>query len=143
VSAKRIVVDTPVLCELLRAAPAPAVLAWFAAQAAESLFVSAITQAEVLLGARHLQPNERRNGITAALDAVFAEDFADRVLPFDAGAMAAYADIYTSRRAAGHPITTVAAQIAGTARHAGACLATRDTAAFEGCGVAIIDPWAL
>ena len=37
--------DTNVLSELLRAAPAPAVLAWFAGQPAQSLFVSAVTQA--------------------------------------------------------------------------------------------------
>jgi predicted nucleic acid-binding protein len=43
------VLDTNVLSELLRAEPAPAVLAWFAAQPAESLYVSAVTQAEMML----------------------------------------------------------------------------------------------
>jgi predicted nucleic acid-binding protein len=44
--------DTNVLSELLRSPPAPAVLAWFAEQPPESLFVSAVTQAEMMLGAR-------------------------------------------------------------------------------------------
>ena len=46
--------DTNVLSELLRSQPAPAVLAWFAEQPPESLFVSAVTQAEMMLGARLL-----------------------------------------------------------------------------------------
>jgi toxin FitB len=36
--------DTNVVSELLRAAPDPAVLAWFAQQPPETLFVSAVTQ---------------------------------------------------------------------------------------------------
>jgi predicted nucleic acid-binding protein len=40
-------VDTNVLSELLRAAPAPAVVAWFAAQRADTVFVSAVTQAQM------------------------------------------------------------------------------------------------
>ena len=42
--------DTNVLSELLRAAPSAEVLAWFARQAPESLFVSTVTQAEMLMG---------------------------------------------------------------------------------------------
>ena len=46
--------DTNVLSELLRSAPEPMVLAWLAAHPSETLFVSAVTQAEMMLGARLL-----------------------------------------------------------------------------------------
>lgn len=133
--------DTNVLSELLRARPAPQVLAWFAAQSAETLFVSAVTQAEMMLGARLLPAGKRRTALEGALTAMFEEDFAGRILPFDTAAVAAYVQIVGERRAAGRPITQFDAQIAATARTAGLRLATRNTADFERCGLKLINPW--
>jgi toxin FitB len=134
--------DTKVLSELLRAEPSPAVLAWFAAQAAESLFVSAVTQAEMMLGARVLPAGRRRIALEGALASMFDEDFTGRILPFDAGAAPAYVDIVSERRALGRPISQFDAQIAAIARQAGATLATRNTSDFQRCGIALVDPWA-
>ena len=133
--------DTNVLSELLREKPSPAVLAWFAAQPPESLFVSAVTQAEMMLGARMLPVGKRRTVLESALLAMFDEDFTGRILPFDAGAAPAYVDIVSERRSLGRPISQFDAQIAAIARQAGAKLATRNVADFERCGVALIDPW--
>ena len=55
-----LLLDTNVLSELLRAQPDSAVLAWVATQPANSLFVGAVTQAEMLLGARLLPAEKRR-----------------------------------------------------------------------------------
>jgi hypothetical protein len=134
--------DTNVLSELLRADPAPKVLAWFAQQPARSLFVSAVTQAEMMLGARLLPAGRRRAKLESALAAMFDEDFAGRILPFDTVAVSAYVEIVSSRRARGRPIAQFDAQIAAIARCAGARLATRNTADFEHCGVTVVDPWA-
>jgi predicted nucleic acid-binding protein len=49
-----VLLDTNVLSEFLRARPDSAVLAWVAAQPANSMFVSTVTQAEMMLGARLL-----------------------------------------------------------------------------------------
>lgn len=134
--------DTNVLSELLRAAPAPAVLTWFARQPPESLFVSAVTQAEMMLGARLMPAGRRRRTLEAALAGMFADDFAGRVLPFDTGAVADYVEIVGHRRSLGRPVAQFDAQIAAIARRAGARLATRNLADFEHCGVALVDPWA-
>ncbi len=136
------ILDTNVLSELLRAKPATAVLAWFAAQPAEALFVSAVTQAEMMLGARLLPAGKRRAALEQALSAMFDQDFSGRILPFDAGTVAAYVEIVAERRSLGRPISQFDAQIASIARRASAKLATRNTADFENCGVALIDPWA-
>jgi predicted nucleic acid-binding protein len=133
--------DTNVLSELLRARPSPAVLAWFAAQPPESLFVSAVTQAEMMLGARLLPVGKRRTALESALLAMFDEDFTGRILPFDAGAVPAYVEIVSERRSLGRPISQFDAQIAAIARRAGAKLATRNSTDFERCGVSLIDPW--
>lgn len=136
------ILDTNVLSELLRAEPSPAVLAWFAAQAPEGLFVSAVTQAEMMLGARLLPAGKRRAALEQALSAMFDEDFSGRILPFDSQAVPAYVDIVAERRSIGRPISQFDAQIAAIARRAGAKLATRNTADFERCGVVSFDPWA-
>lgn len=133
--------DTNVLSELLRSQPAPAVLAWFAEQPPESLFVSAITQAEMMLGARLLPAGKRRKALEMALVAMFAEDFAGRILPFDSASVDAYVEIVGERREMGRPISQFDAQIAAIARRTGARLATRNTDDFRNCKVALIDPW--
>lgn len=133
--------DTNVLSELLRAAPQPAVLAWFAEQPAETLFVSAVTQAEMMLGARLLPTGKRRAALESAIRAMFDEDFFGRTLPFDSAVVPAYVDIVSTRRTAGRPISQFDAQIAAIARHHGAKLATRNLNDFEGCGVVVVNPW--
>lgn len=136
-----LLLDTNVLSELLRARPEPAVLAWFAAQPPHSLFVSAVTQAEMLLGARLLPAGRRRQQLQQALDAMFRDDFSGHVWPFDATCVARFAELVATRRAAGRPISQFDAQIAAIALSHGAGLATRNGADFEGCGVGVHDPW--
>ena len=134
-------VDTNVLSELLRERPEPAVLAWFGAQANHALFVSAITQAEMMLGARLLPAGKRRAALEKAIGAIFTEDFEGRILPFDSGTVTAYVDVVSARRAGGRPISQFDAQIAAIARQHGARLATRNVGDFQGCGVSVVDPW--
>lgn len=133
--------DTNVLSEMLRAAPNAAVTAWVAAQPAESLFVSSVTQAEMLLGARLLPAGKRRQSLQTALAAMFAEDFAQRILAFDSAAVPGYVNVVCNRRAAGRPISQFDAQIAAIALRHGDKLATRNVSDFEGCGLSLVDPW--
>lgn len=102
-----LLLDTNVLSEPLRARPDPAVLAWFAAQPPHSLFVSSVTQAEMLLGARLLPAGRRHQQLQQALDAMFRDDFAGHLWPFDATCVAHFAEL----------------------------VATRNGADFEGCGL--------
>lgn len=134
-------VDTNVLSELLRATPDKAVTTWVSAQPVESLFVSAVTQAEMLLGASLLPAGKRRSALESALGIMFAEDFAQRILPFDSAAVPDYVEVVHNRRAAGRPISQFDAQIAAIARHRRCKLATRNTEDFERCGLDLIDPW--
>jgi predicted nucleic acid-binding protein len=133
--------DTNVLSELLRSTPEPAVLDWFAMQPTGTLFVSAVTQAEMMLGARLLPAGKRRSALEAAVRAMFDEDFAGRILPFDGAAVPAYVDIVGTRRAMGRPLSQFDAQIAAIAKRHSARLATRNVGDFEGCDVVLTNPW--
>lgn len=137
-----IVVDTNVISELMRGEPHPAVLAWMAAQPRAELYTTRINQAEIFYGIAGLPPGRRRAALAAAAGAMFDEDFAGRILAFEAAAAARYPEIVLTRRQAGKPIEKFDALIAATALAAGACIATRDTGGFTGCGLIVIDPWA-
>ena len=136
-----ILLDTNALSELLRAAPDPAALNWFSRQREDQLFVSAVTQAEMVLGARLLPDGRLQQRLQDALRGLFEDDFANRVLPFDGGSVACYADIVVARRRAGRPISQFDAQIAAIAVQNGFALATRNVRDFEGCGLRLINPW--
>lgn len=136
-----VVLDTNVISELMRPAPHPAVLAWVAAQPRPTLYTTSISQTEILYGIAVLPEGGRRAALVAAAEAMFAEDFAGRVLSYGGNAAAHYAAIVTARRRAGNPIEAFDALIAAAARAAGAGVATRDTGGFAGCGLTLVDPW--
>lgn len=137
-----IVLDTNVVSELMRSAPEPAVMAWINAILDATVFVSAITQAEILYGVALVPDGKRRQGLAQAARTAFETYFRGRILPFDSEAAEAFAELAAGRRAAGRPISQADAQIAAVARSRGAELATRNVPDFEGCGIAVVNPWA-
>jgi predicted nucleic acid-binding protein len=136
-----IILDTNVVSEVVRPAPAPEVLRWFAVQPASGVFITTITQAEILYGLEVMPKGKRRTNLQSAIETIFGEDFADRVLPFDSDAARAFASIAASRWALGRPIAQLDAQIAAIARSRGGTLATRDAHDFEHCGIRLVNPW--
>jgi len=137
-----IVLDTNVVSEATKLRPDPEVRRWLAAYPPERLFITTVTQAEILYGLELLATGARRAKLQAAIDAAFAEEFAGRILPFDERAARAYGRIAAERRASGRPIAPFDAQIAAIALSRGAAVATRDVHDFEGCGVTVLNPWA-
>lgn len=136
-----IVLDTNILSELMRSGPDGAVLAWMSRQSRMTLFITAITQAEILYGLALLPEGRRRDLLIAAARAMFEEDFSGRILPFDGEAARVYAEIASRRRQAGEPISQFDAQIAAITQSRGASLATRNTRDFLNCGITLINPW--
>jgi hypothetical protein len=90
-----IILDTNVLSETLRPAPSTRVLEWMRAVPASALFTTVIT-AELLYGIPLLPEGRRRQSFEAAVDLIFAEDLAGRVLPFDSAAAREFTDIAAS-----------------------------------------------
>ena len=137
-----IIVDTNVLSEVMKASPSPRVVEWWNSHPEAELYITSITQAEILAEIELLPKGKRRAGIAQAAEATFREDFADRILPFDGEAAREFARIVAARRKLGRPISQPDAQIAAIARNYSAVLATRDTDDFEHCGIKLVNPWA-
>ncbi len=138
-----IVLDTNVVSELMRRTPQSEVVSWLDDQLASDLFVTAVTEAEILTGIALLPAGARRGDLEVAATHAFGALFAGRVLPFDSEAARAYAVIAVGRRAAGRPIHQADCEIAAIARSRGAAVATRDVDDFEGCGIDVVNPWAM
>lgn len=136
-----ILLDTNVLSELMKPTPHERVVRWVASRPVLSLYTTRITQAEILHGIMLLPSGKRRSALEAAAEAMFKEEFEARVLPFGSDAANPYARIAAERHRAGRPISHFDAQIAAIAHSAGAEIATRNVADFDGCGVTVINPW--
>ena len=136
-----ILLDINVVSEPLRPAPDARVIEWIDAQPLETLFLSAITVAELRAGVALLPAGKRRTGLQQNLDNRVLRLFAGRVLPFDLACTPAYAELMVRARTAGLAIATADGYIAAIAAANGFTVATRDTGPFEAAGVAVINPW--
>lgn len=135
-----IVLDTNVVSELMRPAPAPSVVGWLRTHDARELQTTAITVAEVGYGIARLPDGRRREQLQTAAAELFAR-FADQVLAFDAAAAGSYGALVARRDRAGRPIDGFDAQIAAICLSRRLTLATRNTRDFDGTDVAVVDPW--
>ena len=74
----------------MRGGPHPAVLAWVAAQPPRADLHDVRQLGGILYGIGALPEGRRRSALATAAKAMFAEDFAERILPFEAAAAARY-----------------------------------------------------
>ncbi|CUA89208.1 Predicted nucleic acid-binding protein, contains PIN domain [Chelatococcus sambhunathii] len=135
-----ILLDTNVVSEAMKPEPHPSVRDWLDAQAAETLFLSSVTIAELMFGIGALPRGKRKGRLAATLDGVM-ELFEPRILPFDTQAAPRYADLAVKARKAGKGFPTPDGYIAAIAAAHGFAVASRDTAAFTAAGLTVIDPW--
>jgi toxin FitB len=135
-----ILLDTNVISEAMKPAPHPPVLAWLNDQAAETLYLSSVTLAEMLFGIAALPDGKRKEKLTDALDGLTAL-FRDRILPFDVDAARHYATLAVAARTGGRGFPTPDGYIAAIAASRGFIVASRDTAPYKAADVTVINPW--
>jgi predicted nucleic acid-binding protein len=135
-----IVLDTNVVSEAMKPEPHAAVRAWLNDQAAETLYLSSVTLAELLFGVAALPSGKRKELLAKALDGLI-ELFKDRMLPFDTHAARHYARLAVTARGAGRGFPTPDGYIAAIAASRGFIVASRATAPYEAAGVVVINPW--
>lgn len=136
-----ILLDTNVVSEPLRHAPEARVIEWIDAQPLETLYLSAITVAELRAGVALLPAGKRRTGLHDNLEKRVLPLFVGRVLPFDMACTNAYAELMAKARTAGLAIATADGYIAASAAANGFAVVTRDTSPFQAAGLTVINPW--
>jgi predicted nucleic acid-binding protein len=126
-------VDTNVLSELIRPRADPGVLRW--AERTTDLALSVVTVEEVWFGLAW-RPSRR-------IEDWFTEFLGEacRVLPVTSEIAEVAGRLRGQLKAGGETRTQADMLIAATAQHHGLVLVTRNTRDFDGCGIALFDPF--
>ena len=136
-----ILVDTNVVLEPLKPMPSTQVLDWLDAQSIETLFISAISIAELRNGVASMSAGRRRDVLQARIEKDVLALFADRILPLDFDATESFARCMAEAKRAGTPVSMADGFIGAIAKSRDLMVATRDVAPFVSMGVAVINPW--
>lgn len=135
--------DTCVLSEYVKKTPAPGVITWLDEQDETSLFISVITLGEIEKGILKLRAADspRSQKLTAWLGKV-EQRFAGRILPLDAAALHAWAQLAAQAELAGKPLPVMDGLVMATAQCHGLTVVTRNIPDF-GQFPQVFNPWAL
>lgn len=133
--------DTNILSELRRPKPEKLVVAFVAEQPLETLFVSAVTLAEIRFGIELITDPGRRAALHDWLTHKIRPMFAQRVLQVTEDVMFKWRLLVDEGRKTGHTYSQPDLIIAATALQHGMTMVTRDVGDFARAGVAIFNPW--
>ena len=135
-----ILLDTNVVSEAMKPLPNSQVLGWLNTQAAETLFVSSITFAELWFGVAAMPQGQRKLRLEETVDGL-ADMYKGRILGFDLNAAQTYAQLAFLARSKGKGFPTPDGHIAAIAASKRMIVASRDTAPFAAVGLEVINPW--
>lgn len=133
-------IDTCVLSEFVKPAPSTAVQAWMARQVEESLFMSAISLAELHRGVTRLPDSHRKQDLAIWLARLEAS-FGPRILPFTQSTAGCWGNLYAVAEARGQKPSLADSLIAATALEQGLTVATRNEKDFTAMPVVLVNPW--
>ena len=136
-----IILATNVVSEPLKPAPSQVVLDWLDRQVPETLYLTAVSLAELLAGIEALPSGRRRLELEQAVTRQILPLFEGRILSFDAKAAEAFGKINAGAKAVGNTMGFADGAIAAIASSQGFALATRNVRDFRGAGVELINPW--
>ena len=133
--------DTNILSELRKPKPEPKVVAFVEAQPLDSLYVSAVTFAEIRFGIELVADVHKRAALSDWLNLQLRPMFENRVLPVSEDVMFKWRLLVEEGRKAGHTFSQPDLIIAATALHHGLTIVSRDTGGYDRTGALLVNPW--
>ena len=136
----RYLLDTNIISNAMKPAPAEALVAWMSGQADEDLFISSLTVAEIRRGILEKPAGKKRR----ELEQWFAGPegppslFAGRVLPFDERAALVWARLMAEGTAKGRPRSPLDMIVAAVAEANNCVVVTENERDFA--GLKIVNP---
>jgi hypothetical protein len=137
-----IILDTNVISEPLKPKGDPAVLGWLDQQDIATLYLTAITLAELRFGIAALPLGNRKRRLEEDFEQRIVSLFEQRILPFDEVSTVAYARVRAKAKMDGKAIGVTDGFIAAIAAQHCFVVATRDVSPLEAAGVSVVNPWA-
>lgn len=135
-----IVLDTNVLSEPFKSMPSSKCLEWLDDQAAETLYISTVSYAELRTGILRMPDGKRKSDLAVKITEVL-ELFKQRTLSFDVESAEQLAQIVVRIAKIGRKAEAPDTYIAAIAAARGFAVATRNVKHFERTGVTVINPW--
>ena len=135
---KGFLLDTNVISELTRKAPAPPVAAFLSEK--HDLWLSTIVLHELEFGLRLLPLGHRRDRLRAALSG-FISGYGERILPLETKGAEWAAHFRAQAHRSGRVLDLGDALIAGTAKAHDLKLVTRNVSDFGSLDLDVVNPW--
>lgn len=132
--------DTCVVAEYKKPAPAVKVVEWLDAQIEESLFLSVLTIGEIEKGIVKLSASKRKTDLSIFLETLLAR-FDRRIIPLDTTIMRRWATLTGSLEKKGRVLPIIDSFIAATALENDLTVVTRNEVDFALTGVKILNIW--
>lgn len=136
----RVLLDTCVLSEVWRRQGNPAVKTAVASFAADELFISVLSIAEISKGISLLGDGPRKRELAAWLHSL-ERDHADRILSLDLETAHIWGELAATAQRSGIALPAVDGLIAATAHRHGLHVMTRNVDDFKVTGVLLLNPW--
>ncbi|QIL74208.1 type II toxin-antitoxin system VapC family toxin (plasmid) [Diaphorobacter sp. HDW4B] len=133
--------DTNILSELRKPRPEQSVVAFVSMQPLESLYVSAVTFAEIRFGIELVADIHKRSALTQWMNLQLRPMFDNRVLPVTEDVMFKWRLMVEEGRKLGHTFPQPDLIIAATALHHGLTIVSRDVTGYAKTGVQLVNPW--
>jgi predicted nucleic acid-binding protein len=133
--------DTNIISERRKPKPEPRVTAFYSAQPLDSLYISAVSVAEIRFGIELQQDQTRRAELTDWLTRLLRPAFAGRILPVTEDILLKWRILMDEGRKTGHTYSHPDLLLASTALHHRLTVVTRDRSDFDKAGVSVFNPW--
>ena len=132
--------DTMVIAEYQKPAPATKVIDWLSLQIEESLFLSVLTIGEIEKGIAKLLVSKRKNNLEVFLENLITR-FDRRILPLDTQTLRRWGRLIGSLEKKGRILPIVDSLLAATALEYDLTIVTRNTNDFMGTDARVLNVW--
>jgi predicted nucleic acid-binding protein len=127
-----IVLDTNVIFETSKPAPAPRLVEWLSSMPPDRLFLTQVTISELFYGGERYRLKTGSLRYLNSAARLVEQEYSGRILPWNATEAIMTGNIRARREMSGFSIIMQDAMIAAICLQHGATLATRNTKDFEG-----------